>query len=93
MNNIQPFNPDTKFVRIIKTLPSGFVEFEFAVGEPELFVEMLLPPMAFNEFCIAHQVIPTVGSLGSLGSLKNDEKDDAQAWEWNLRAAREQHWR
>ena len=27
------------------------VEFEFAVGEPELFVEMVMPRDAFDTFC------------------------------------------
>jgi len=46
-----PFDPSRKFIRVIEQRANGMVEFEFAVGEPELFVEMLLPQAAFADFC------------------------------------------
>jgi len=45
-----------KFVRLIERRSDGLVEFEFAIGEPELFVEMLLPEQAFAEFCQINRV-------------------------------------
>ena len=44
----RPFDVQKKFVRVVELRPDGFVEFEFAVGEPELYVEMVLPPTAFE---------------------------------------------
>lgn len=29
----------------------GMVEFDFSIGDPELYVEMILPEAAFREFC------------------------------------------
>ena len=46
------FNPHQRFVRVIGVNSQGFVEFEFAVGSPELCVELMLPPAAFEEFCL-----------------------------------------
>ena len=40
-----------KFVRLIERRPDGFVEFEFAIGEPGLAVELILPANAYREFC------------------------------------------
>lgn len=45
-----------RFVRLSGERPNGFVEFEFAIGEPEIFVEMILPRPAFAEFCAANRV-------------------------------------
>jgi phenol hydroxylase P0 protein len=87
MNNTPVFNPNRKFVRVIETHANGLVEFEFAVGEPELFVELLMGRTAFDEFCVMHQVTPTQGSL------KQTQDSDTQEWDWSLRAAREQQTR
>lgn len=45
-----------KFVRVTHRRPDGLVEFEFAIGERALFVEMMLPDRAFDEFCGIHSV-------------------------------------
>ena len=45
-----------KFVRIKEVRPSGLVCFEFAIGWPELFVDLMLPQPAFDEFCVQNQV-------------------------------------
>ena len=50
------FDPKRKFVRVNELRPDGFVEFDFAIGEPELFVEMSLPAAAFDDFCAANKV-------------------------------------
>lgn len=45
-----------RFVRVLQTRGNGLVEFEFAIGWPELAVELMLPPTAFDAFCRTHQV-------------------------------------
>jgi phenol hydroxylase P0 protein len=50
------FDVNKKYVRVTELRADGFVEFEFAIGEPELFVEMILPPSAFDEFCAMNAV-------------------------------------
>jgi len=51
------FNPAGKFVTVTELRSDGFVEFEFAIGEPELFVELILPAAIFDEFCQVNRVI------------------------------------
>lgn len=45
-----------KFVRIADVRADGFVAFDFAIGEPGIYVEMLLPRDAFETFCRDHAV-------------------------------------
>lgn len=45
-----------RFVRVTERRPDGLVAFEFAIGWPELAVELLLPAAAFDEFCAANGV-------------------------------------
>lgn len=45
-----------RFVRVIETRPDGLVAFEFAIGWPDLAVELLLPAQAFADFCATHRV-------------------------------------
>ena len=45
------FDTDAKFVRVTEMRADGFVAFDFAIGEPELYVEMLLPVAAYHAFC------------------------------------------
>lgn len=57
MPQSQPkFDATKKFVRICKEREDGFIEFQFAIGEPELYVELLLSGKAFEEFCSKNQV-------------------------------------
>lgn len=51
------FDPSKRFVRERDTRPDGFVEFDFAIGDPELSVELMLPRAAFDEFCRVNKVI------------------------------------
>ena len=51
------FDPSVRFVRLRQVRADGFVEFDFAIGEPDLLVELILPVAAFHEFCRANQVI------------------------------------
>lgn len=57
---IQPgstFDPTRRYVRVCEQRPDGFIEFEFAIGDPALCVELMLPETAFHEFCLANSVI------------------------------------
>lgn len=76
----------SRFIRIVAEHASGLVEFEFAVGEPELFVEMVMQREQFDDFCRMQGVQPTHGSL------PEPEAESARAeWDWSLRDAREKH--
>lgn len=46
-----------KYVCVLERRADGLVFFEFAIGWPELLVELLLPEPAFAEFCATHRVI------------------------------------
>ncbi len=47
---------NAKFVRIKQLRADGLVCFEFAIGWPELFVDLMLPRNAFDDFCIRQKV-------------------------------------
>lgn len=74
------FDPARTFVRVTGRTPGGFVEFDFAIGDPDVFVELVLSPDAFDEFCArnAPEVLAHDGSTAA--------EDDA--WAWRLADAR-----
>lgn len=81
------FDTSRKFVRVVELRKDGFVEFEFAIGEPELFVEMILPAAAFDEFC-------AMNGVTFLEPAAPPVQDAAAAeWDWNLRAATHQRFK
>lgn len=82
------FDPQRKFVRVIRRRGDGMVEFEFAVGEPGLFVEMVMPPTEFGQFCHDQGVTPTDGALPEAAA-----GSEAHEWDWSLHTAREKHFR
>lgn len=45
-----------RYVKVLEERADGLVAFEFAIGWPELAVELLLPAPAFAEFCAANRV-------------------------------------
>ena len=56
-NDQPPLDPGRKCVRVTGTTGRGFVEFELSVGgAPDLFVELMLPPAAFDAFCAEQRV-------------------------------------
>ena len=70
----RPLDTQRKFVLIRDRRKDGFVEFDFAIGEPEIFVEMILTQQAFDEFCQENQVqIITEADLGDIVTAE-------QAW-------------
>ena len=52
----QPGLQMTRYVRVRSEPDAQFVEFDFAIGFPDLFVELLLPRTAFLRFCATNQV-------------------------------------
>lgn len=70
------FDPQRKFVHVTELRQDGFVEFDFAIGEPELFVEMILPAAVFDDFCAMNKVT----FLDERAQLKVGTED----WNWRL---------
>ena len=66
MTKLQPVGPAptanalqglTRYVRVRGETASGFIEFDFAIGDPSLYVELLLPRGAFDIFCARNDVV------------------------------------
>ena len=53
---LAPCDTTRRFVLVHEERADGLVAFEFAIGWPELAVELLLPAPAFAEFCAANRV-------------------------------------
>lgn len=51
------FEQLTKYVRVRSAENSKFVEFDFAISEPDLFAELILPKKAFEQFCQTNNVV------------------------------------
>jgi len=50
------FDPNKRYVRITGIRGNKLIEFDFSIGEPEIYVELILPFEAFQEFCAHNQV-------------------------------------
>ncbi|MBB3270306.1 phenol hydroxylase [Pseudomonas monteilii] len=50
------FEQMPRYVRVRSEPDAAFVEFDFAIGYPELFVELVLPRTAFASFCASNRV-------------------------------------
>lgn len=76
-----PAKLDTRkrWVRVTGQRGHDFIEFDFAIGEPDLIVEMILAPEAFAEFCADNQV--EVLPPHEPGAERTDEPSD---WDWRL---------
>ncbi|MBS1191409.1 MAG: lapK [Rhodocyclaceae bacterium] len=72
----QPMDTTRRFVRLRGERANGFVEFDFAIGEPEIFIEMILGREAFAEFCAANRV-------EMLPAQEADAVKDSD-WGWRL---------
>ncbi|WP_221793942.1 phenol hydroxylase subunit [Oceanobacter mangrovi] len=48
----------TKYIRVRSEPDARYVEFDFAIGSPELFVELIMPCSAFEAFCNVNSVVP-----------------------------------
>ena len=71
-----------RFVRICGERGNGFIEFEFAIGEAEIFVEMILTREALTEFCAANRV-----------EILPPRDPDAPQGDWDWRLADATHTR
>ena len=81
MKNSEPaVDLNRKFVRLIERRPDGFVEFEFAIGDPELFAEMLLPS-GLRILCQSNHVVSSSPAWRAKG------EDESGDWNWNLHQA------
>ena len=50
------FDTFKRYVRIRQVIDDKFVEFDFAIGDPSLYVELVLPKAAFDDFCLHNKV-------------------------------------
>ncbi len=63
-----------KYVSVRRVIDNKFVEFNFAIGDPALFVELILPVAAYEEFCRANDVIEM--------SAEQSQLADSEAARW-----------
>lgn len=80
------FDANRRYVRICERRADGFVEFEFAIGDPALCVELMLKEADFHAFCLSNDVIVLGGSESGQGdwaarlnraALRNAEGSEA----------------
>ncbi|MGD9600938.1 MAG: phenol hydroxylase subunit [Gammaproteobacteria bacterium] len=64
--HLVPVDAQTRFVRITGEARGGFVEFQFSIGDPTLYLEMILPRAAFEEFCAAQRVVHLSAEQGRI---------------------------
>lgn len=50
------FDVSRRYVRV-RGEKRGWIEFEFAIGDPEIAVELLLAPDDFRAFCLAQNAV------------------------------------
>jgi len=57
-SNVESIEPikQTHFVHVTGVLKNRFVEFDYSIGTPTLYVELVLPFKQFRQFCIKHDV-------------------------------------
>lgn len=73
-----------KYVRLVERRADGMVEFEFSLADPDLYVEMLLPADAYEDFCRENKVIFVRAEAH--GTTDSD-------WDWKLHDAAQQRFR
>jgi phenol/toluene 2-monooxygenase (NADH) P0/A0 len=49
-------NLNNKYVRVTGVRGDKFIEFDFSIDDPEIFVELILPPDMFHTFCTKNNV-------------------------------------
>ena len=47
----------TRYVHVTSRDRPGLVEFNFSIDDPTLYLEMILPVRAFEDFCQSNQVM------------------------------------
>ena len=81
-SSTQPMDTSQRFVRVRNRRPNGFIDFDFAIGEPEVFVELILGEADFNEFCATNKVI-VLPPLDS-GDIEAGQAEARSDWDWRL---------
>ena len=67
------FDNLVKFVRVRSQANARFVEFDFAIGDPKLFIELVLPQRAFEAFCTTNQVVHMTEEEGQIVDAEFDK--------------------
>ncbi|MBP9051611.1 MAG: hypothetical protein KBF94_03220 [Ilumatobacteraceae bacterium] len=80
-------------MRVVEHRPDGFVEFHFSIGEPSLFVEMLLTEPAFAEFCALHRTELLDPIVHSDTENEPDVDHVVDDWDWTMRDAAQRRFR
>jgi len=83
------FDITRKFVRVMRTLPNGLIEFEFAVGDPDVAAELVMPKAAFDEFCASNHVEFLSATPADVFDAESADAD----FHWNLHQATHQRFR
>lgn len=74
MNHVDCSNVSfTKYIRIKGDRHAKFVEFDFAINDPTLFVELVLPQQAFEDFCRINQVVEMTEQQQQLNDALEDK--------------------
>lgn len=60
--SLQAVNEATRYVRITGITSGGFVEFQFSICDPTLYLEMILPKQAFDLFCTEQRAVHLSGA-------------------------------
>lgn len=68
-----PLASFTKYIRITGDRNAKFVEFDFAINDPTLFVELVLPKQAFEQFCQHNQVIEMTAEQEAYNDAMEDK--------------------
>jgi len=55
----------TRYVRETGRVADRFIEFQFSIGDPTLYLEMILPEAAFHEFCAAQRAVRLTPEQGA----------------------------
>ncbi len=72
-----PLDTTRRYVRV-RGERRGLVEFDFAIGEPELFVELMLSPEAFADFCASNHAI--LLDAAEAAEAASDSEHDEHNW-------------
>jgi len=65
---------EQRYVRLREQREDGFVIFDFAIGDPQLSCELIMPQAAFQEFCASNHVVHLNDAQG--------EQIDREALKW-----------
>lgn len=63
----------TKYIRVTGDRNAKFVEFDFAIHDPTLFVELILPQQAFQHFCEINHVVEMTGAQQAWNDAQEDK--------------------